>query len=152
MKHNYYTDFINFFKKHNLYDEEIFNYINKNSTRFEYDNEELIPFIGCYYIKNSQDILQKIKLYVPYITNQITVLINIHEYIHAIELYKKIGKKFKEDNLKEILPMLYERIYIKENPSKKLEEHLKFLNKKINENSTESYKIALEIQDELLDY
>ena len=90
---NYYNDFIKFFKKHNLYNEEIFNYIQKNRTLFDYRDEDQRIFIGCYYICNKQGILQKINICVPFINDPITLLINIHEYIHAIESYKNISKK-----------------------------------------------------------
>ena len=148
----YYNDFINFFKKHNLYDEEIFNYIQKNRTLFDYRDEEQRIFIGCYYTCNKQGILQKIKLCVPFIDNQITLLINIHEYIHAIELYKNIGKKYEQKDTEETLPMLYEQLYYLENPNKELEIYLIELNKKITKKSSKSYQIALLIQEELLAY
>ena len=152
MEKNYYYEFINFFKKHNLYNKEMFEYINRNSTKIDYHDEEQRAFIGCYYICNKQNILQKIKICVPFIDSPITVLINIHEYLHAIELYNKIGKTYKNQDTKETLPMLYEQLYFEENRDKKLEEHLKYLNKKIKNDSDKSYKIALAIQKELLSY
>ena len=102
MTPNYYTEFITFFKKHNLYDKEMFEYIHHNSTKFDYRDEDQRVFIGCYYMCNKQNILQKIKLCVPIIDSPITVLINIHEYLHAIELYNKIGKKYQSNDTKEI--------------------------------------------------
>lgn len=152
MTTNYYNEFINFFKKHNLYNKEIFDYINSNSIKFDYRDDEKRPFIGCYYICNKRDILQKINICVPFIDSPITLLINIHEYIHAIELYKRIGKKYEQKETEETLPILYELLYFEENPSKELEHHLIYLNSKINNDSKESYKIALSIKNELLKY
>lgn len=149
---NYYNEFIDFFKRHNLYDKVIFDYINSNSIKFDYRDDEKRPFIGCYYICNKQNILQNIKLYVPFIDSPITTLINIHEYIHAIESYNKIGKIYQKENTEETLPILYELLYFEENPSKELEHHLIYLNSKINNDSKESYKIALSIKNELLKY
>ena len=148
----YYNNFISFFKKHNLYNEEMFKYIQNNRTLFDYRDEEKRIFIGCYYICNKQGILQKINVCVPFIDNQITMLINIHEYIHAIELYKNIGKKYQQKDTEETLPMLYEQLYYLENPYKELERYLIELNNKITKNSSKSYQIALLIQEELLSY
>ena len=148
----YYKDFIDFFKKHNLYEEKMFDYIRRNSTLFDYRNEEQRIFIGCFYICNKQNILQKIKLCVPIIDSQITTLINIHEYLHAIELYNKIGKKYQNSDTEEVLPMLYELLYFLDNPSKELENHLIYLNTRIKDDTKESYKIALSIEKELLKY
>ncbi len=152
MPQNYYNDFINFFKEHNLYNKETFDYIDRNSTKIDYNDEKQAAFIGCYYICNNQNILQKIKLCVPYITSPITTLINIHEYLHAIELYNKIGKKYQKKDTEEVLPMLYELLYFLENPTKELKSYLIALNNKIKNDSEESYKIALSIENELLKY
>lgn len=149
---NYYNNFINFLKKHNLYNEEIFNYIQKNRILFDYRDEDQRIFIGCYYICNKQGILQQINICVPFIDNQITLLINIHEYIHAIESFNNIGKKYEQKDTEETLPMLYEVLYYLENPNKELEIYLTELNKKITKNSSNSYQIALLIQEELLTY
>lgn len=149
---NYYREFINFLKKHNIYNEEILNYIKYHSTRFDYRDDEKRPFIGCYYSVTKKDILQKFTLYIPIINSPIAVLINIHEYLHAIELYSKLGKKYKPQNSIEVLPMLYEYLYFTENPSKELESHLTYLNNKITEDSPIKYQIAINIQSELLEY
>ena len=148
----YYNNFVNFFKKHNLYNEEMFKYIQKNTTHFDYRDEDQRAFIGCYYTYDKQRILKKIKVCVPFINNQITLLINIHEYIHAIELYKNIGKKYEQKDTEETLPMLYELLYYLENPNKELEAYLTELNKKITKKSSKAYQIALLIQEELLTY
>ena len=148
----YYNNFINFFKKHNLYDEEMFNYIQKNRTLFDYRDEDQRIIIGCYYICNKQGILQKINICVPFINDPITLLINIHEYIHAIESYKNISKKYEHKDTEETLPMLYEVLYYLENQNKELKIYLTELNKKITKNSSKSYQIALLIQEELLTY
>lgn len=152
MKKNYYTEFINFFKKHNLYDEKIFNYIKENITLIDYRDEENRQFIGCYYVLNKKEILTKIKIFVPYIDSPITTLINIHEYIHAITLYQYLGKKFKAKKDIEILPLLYEKLYILENPTPELKEYVVKINKSIEENNEEKYTVALKSQEELLKY
>ena len=151
---NPYTEFVNFFKKHNLYDVNIFNYLRYNSIQFDYHDDEKRPYIGYHYLTDKNDILTKIKLYVPYIDSHKTILINIHEYIHGIILYNKLEKKFKQEIDSEILPILYEKIYLLENPSKELEDFLNYLNNRITKDNLNliQYKIALEVQDEMLKY
>lgn len=148
---NLYTEFINFFKKHNLYDEEMFNYIRNNSILIDYREIDKRIFIGCYYISDNDGILRQIKICVPIINNQITTLINIHEYIHAITLYKYLNKKGTIEKEDETLPMLFELLYVLENPNKELHEYLNTINNSI-QNGPSKYRIALAVQHELLEY
>ncbi len=145
----YYQKFIEFLKRHNLYNEEILNYWKNNRIIFDYREEEKRDLIGCYYaFKNN--ILTKINLIVPIMNDDKTVLINIHEYIHLYLLYDKIGKKCKINEDKEVLPIFYERLYIHENPTKELQEYYEYLNSFIMKEKTKEYLIALEISDILL--
>lgn len=147
-----YLKFIDFFKKHNLYDETIFKYIRENAILFDYLEEEKRPFIGCYYNYDKNKCLSKITVVVPIINDERTLLINIHEYTHAIIIYNKLGKKYKIEKDIEMLPMLYERIYLEENKKKALEKYVQGLNQRITEDSEIEYQIALKYQRELLEY
>ena len=60
MEKNYYQIFIEFLKKHNLYNEEAIKYLHKQGIFFDYYEEENRDFIGCYYILNKSNVLQKI--------------------------------------------------------------------------------------------
>lgn len=120
-KYIYYNKFIDFFKRHGLYDIALFNYFNLNSVKINMNKygEEKWSFIGTY--PNYKDKkLVKIKLVVPDIDSDIAVLINIHEYIHAIMLYKYMGREYEPDIDREVLPMFYEKLYILENDSREL--------------------------------
>ena len=111
----YYEKFINFLKKHNLYDEEVIQYWTKNKISFDYLEEESRCLIGCYY-KIENKILTKISLIVPFIDNDKTVLINIHEYAHALELYSELGKIYEDKvELREIHAREMEKVYLKSN-------------------------------------
>ncbi len=155
MNLNYYYKFINFFEKQNLYNKETFDYFRSNSILFNYLDTDYHPFIGCYYTTKNKKV-NKINLIVPYIDNDVTTLINIHEYTHAIILYQYMNKIFPEDITTEILPLLYERIYLEENKDNKvLQEHISAINKRIvtsNNSEITKYKIALDIQNNLLEY
>lgn len=155
MANEAYQKFINFFQKHNLYDKEIFDYLRLNSILFDYHDEDTRPFIGCYHILDKDLKLKKIQLCIPFIMDEKTILINIHEYTHGILLYKYLNKKIKINNDCETLPLLMERIYLEENPNQELKEYIEKLNTKIQKDTSieaQKYKIALSIQEELLTY
>ncbi len=90
---------INFFKSVDLYDEDIFNDIKKNTTIVYKNYDDIKDIVGCY-LSQSND---KVKLILPAIVTIKDVLIHIHEYTHAITK--------SED---EILPNMLEALFIKE--------------------------------------
>ena len=146
---NFDHNLISFFKKHNLYNEEMFNYFQKNSTMIDYEDDEQRCFIGCFYIYGEKNILKSIHLNIPFVYNEITMLISIHEIVHAIELYPYLNKKVKIKDTREILPMLYEKIYVDERQDETLYKYQKYLDSTIDKKDT-SYYIALSVREELL--
>lgn len=145
----YYQKFINFLKKHNLYNEEVLTYWKNNKMSFDYREEEQRDLIGVYY-KFKTNILERIQLIVPFIDNDKTVLINIHEYIHLLLLYPYINKKCVIDKDKEVLPFYFERLYIEENNTEELKEYYQYLNRMIIKDNINEYIIALKKSDILL--
>ena len=77
------------------------------------------------------------------------MLVNIHEYVHYYLFFKKIGKKVIIGRNCEVLPMLYEKIFIIEKNSDDLYEYEKLLNNSIDKNDL-NYVYALKIRDYLL--
>lgn len=148
MKFNSYI--IDFFKRHNLYDEETFDYLSKNATMIDYKDEDQRAMVGCFYILDEKKILKKLKINIPYVYNDITALIDIHELVHGIENYPKLGKRFKKDITIEALPILYEKLFILENPSDQLIKYGEYLDGIIEKSSEKEYKFALKIREELL--
>lgn len=146
----YYRKFIEFLKEHGIYNEEVFNYFYENSTRFDYLDDEWRPFIGVYYQTNG-DVLSKIKTIVPYINDDKTVLINIHEYIHVYMIYNKINDYVKIKTLdREVLPIFFEKVYVKENPTDELIKYQDYLDESIYNAGEEEYLLALKLSDELM--
>lgn len=145
----YNSKLIEFFKRHNMYEENMFNYLQNNTMMIDYNIEEDRAFIGCFYIFLNGK-LDKICLVLPYLMDDITTLISIHEITHGIYMYKKLNKKVKIENDIEVLPMLYERIYVNESNNIKLLEFANNLDKKIN--NEERYLLGLKLRDELLRY
>lgn len=93
---------IDFFKEMELYNEEFFNEINKNTTIYDKPYEEIKDFIGCYPIYNNKDKLVNFKLILPKINSIYDILIYIHEYTHALFI----------DDDSQIFPNIMEGIFI----------------------------------------
>lgn len=138
---------IAFFKKHNLYDKAMFDYLSSHTEMIDYKDEKQRCFIGCFY-KFNKNILTDIRLNIPYVYDEITMLISIHEIIHAIILYKKLNKKAKISDDCEVLPILYEKIYVEENSSETLKKYQQKLDNLIDKND-QKYFIALAVREEL---
>ena len=129
----------------------MFDYFSKNAEMIDYKDEEQRMYIGCFCIIDKDNILKDIHLNIPYIYDEITMLISIHEIIHGIILYKKLNKKYKHDNTIESLSLLYEKIYMEETESKTLNSYQQELNSKINQENPnhKEYILALTIREEL---
>lgn len=141
---------IAFFKKHNLYDEKAFSYIEEHSTMLDSNFPDEMMLRTCaYQIDSRTNVLKGIHVNVPYVKDEKTMLDNIHELTHAIFAYKKIGKKFKKDITIETLPLLYERLYLLENPSEELKVYTKYLDSLVTQDD-KAYMFALQVREELL--
>lgn len=146
-----YSDkILDFFKKHNLYEKEMFDYLQSHTDMIDYQIEEERDFIGCAYaINHYTKRLDRFRMGLPYVYDDITALINIHEIVHGIEGYKHLNKKFTPGMTCEALPLVYEKIYIAENPSKELIAYWNYLNSRIKEDSDIQYRFGLSVRDEL---
>ncbi len=148
-----YNKFIDFFKKYNLYNEEVFNYIKQQTIIFSIYNEELMNVRGICYNYNKLEQLTSFTLYVPYINNEKTAFMNIRPYVQAICAYPKLGKKYKTAADIEIIAFYFERLYLQDNPNQELEEYLNKIYTRIRDEETETnYKIALNAQPMLEEY
>ena len=141
---------IEFFKKHNMYEEKMFNYLEDNTNMLDYKDPDERCFIGCFYILDKKGKLSRLILNIPYVYDDITALINIHEITHGIEHYPQIGKKFIKDTTIEALPIMYEKLYIMDNPSEELIKYGIYLDTLCNKDNAIEYQVALEMRDELL--
>ena len=71
---------IKFFESVNLYDEDTFNEIIKNTIFVKKRYEEIRDIVGVYFCKPNGSL----KIILPEINTYQDVLIHIHEYTHAI--------------------------------------------------------------------
>ena len=68
------------------------------------------------------------------------------------KISKYLGKKVDtKNNSIEILPMMYEKLYIKESNSQLGKEYIEYLDSQITEKSDLKYRIAIEAQQDMLD-
>lgn len=145
-----YNEFISFLKSYNLYNKEIVKNFFKTAFMYDYINDEDIIFNMCIYVINNDNVLIDLKPCVPYINNYKTMLINIHEYVHYYIMYKKLGKKIVIGRNCELLPMLYEKIFIMEKNDKELNDYDEELTNIIKREKNPDYIYALENREKLL--
>lgn len=146
----YNNKLIDFFKRHNLYDDDMFNYFQDNSIMVDYRLEETRDMIGTYYIFGKNNKLKSFYLAIPYLDDDITMLISIHEIVHAIMAYDRLNKSLVIDSSCEILPMLYEKIFVLESKSQKASDFLNYLDSNIR--CVEQYENGFILREQLIDY
>ncbi len=95
MKKNSIDKVIGAFKVLNIYDLGFFEFIKSRVSYFP-DTDDFCPW-ACFPVIDNNT-LKDIKVIVPVITNEKTLLINIHEFYHAYELYQELGFVY-QDNL-----------------------------------------------------
>ena len=144
-----YEEFISFLKRHDIYDEDIYNSYISDAFIFPYRDDN-VDLINCFYAIDKNDVLVDIKVSVPYIDDEKTILINIHEYVHYYIMYKKLGKKVIIGQNCEVLPLLYEKLYILENDNIFLRKYEEYLLDIIIKNDDKKYLYGLEIRDKIL--
>ena len=100
-----------FFKQQNLYSEAFFDFIKgKVKVLPSITNKD---WFGCFPLIDG-DILSDIRITVPEIKTERDLLINIHEYYHAIELFSELGTKYKsKTEERELKAREMEKKYIK---------------------------------------
>ena len=82
-----------FFREENLYSEDFFDFLKHKVKKITSSSD--ISWYGCF-PQVEDGILKDIKLLVPEITDEKSLLINIHEYAHALELYNELGALYIE--------------------------------------------------------
>ena len=78
MKYN--QGIVDFFKRHNMYEEKMFNYLEDNTTMLDYRDPEQRDFVGCFYVQNRENILSKLHLNIPYVFGKFSGNISSNPY------------------------------------------------------------------------
>jgi len=84
---------IEFLKQENLYKKEFFDFMEGKIKIVPYDTD--LSWFGCFPIVKDDKIVD-IRLLVPEIKTEKNLLVNIHEYVHALELFDEIGTVYEE--------------------------------------------------------
>ena len=86
-------DIINFFN----YSDDFWNYVKPRIRRVDFHDDEKNKLYEVVMHFDSNNCLDDMRIYVPYIINLKTALINVHEFKHANDLYYLLGKPISED-------------------------------------------------------
>ena len=146
----YHKDLIEFFKKHNMYDKEMFDYFSFNTIMIDYRDEDQRALPKCFYTRDKNDRITNVYLYLPYIYDDVTMLVSIHVITQAIILYSQLNKKIKPDIDLNTLPMLYEWVYAKERNNPALFKYIDYLDSFISDEDKD-YCDSLAVREELYD-
>ncbi len=139
-----------FFKRHNLYDEKMFEYISDHTDYIDYNDPDMRFLIGCAYQYDKRGKrLDRFRLCMPYAVDDRTTLMCIHEIVHGIDFYKHLNKKYKKKKTIEALPLLYEKIFVTENPTPELISFANYLDSRISEDKEDSYKYGISVREQL---
>lgn len=83
-----------FFKSQNIYDENFFEYIK---TRvFVTPEDTPLEWFGCFPILED-GVIKDIRVIVPKIVTEKNLLVNLHEFYHAYELYNELESIYIEN-------------------------------------------------------
>lgn len=110
-KNVYEKEFIEFMREKGVFTKSFEDYIKDKVKVVDY--ELFNGYWGCF-PKVDNGILVDIRVIVPYIIDKKTLLINIHEYMHAKRLYSRLGKRYSENiNREEKVASNMEKVYLK---------------------------------------
>lgn len=100
-----------FFREQNLYSEEFFDFI-KGKVKVLPSNTDK-DWFGCFPMIDNY-VLKDIRILVPEIKRETDLLINIHEYYHALELFNELGTIYEaKTEERELKAKEMEKRYIK---------------------------------------
>ncbi|MBQ2947322.1 MAG: HD domain-containing protein [Bacilli bacterium] len=118
---------VKFLKEQNLYKEEFFEFMEGKIKVLPYDVD--LSWFGCFPIVEG-NILKDIRLLVPEIITEQNLLVNIHEYVHALELFEELGNIYEERKKeRENKASNYEKIYLNSKKAKKVVNYYVICNK-----------------------
>lgn len=118
---------LNFLKEQKLYKEEFFKFMEGKIKVFPYDAD--LSWFGCFPIVED-NILKDIRLLVPEIITEKNLLVNIHEYVHALELFEELGSVYEDRREeREKKASSYEKIYLNSKKPKQVVNYYVICNK-----------------------
>lgn len=140
----YEQKFIDFLKEFGIYNEQAFKYMKTIKKQVNYKEEDTMSFIGCYPIMENNTV-KDIRICVPKMIDDISVSINIHEYVHFLNMYNNLNKEYVFKNTEEVLPVLYEFVFLSKCTDIETKDYLSFYKEYIKQKDDEGLKVFLEI-------
>ena len=99
-----------FFKEQKIYDENFFEYIETRVHTLPYDTS--LDWFGCFPIIE-ESIVKDMRVVVPKIVTKKNLLVNLHEFYHAYEIYNELGQEYIPNiEEREKRASLFEETYI----------------------------------------
>lgn len=88
-------EFMLFLKKQNMNDKAFLEYMKTRTKKLPSTTKK--EWFGCFPIVTENNILKEVNIMVPEIESIDNLLVNIHEYTHAFELYHELGTSYIEE-------------------------------------------------------
>lgn len=111
-------------KDNNMYNENFFQFLEGKEKKLPSGTDK--SWYGCFPILDENEVIKDIRLLVPELLTEEDLLINIHEYTHAFEIYNELGKVFEERiNKREELAKTNEKKYFLKRFNKVLKNNIK---------------------------
>ncbi len=92
--------------------EEEYNFISNRTKMVDENACDILQYVGCFSRPINSNKITDFRLLVPVIKDLKSMLVNIHEYTHAVLLYRHIYYGLKLDET-EIIPIENEKKYLK---------------------------------------
>lgn len=150
MPNDFDLKFINFLKKHDLYDEKVLKYLFEQSVDSNVDEHDFLLGSCHVVINNKNGKLEQIIPCMPNIMDDYSVMIAIYTYVNTLLLFPKLNKTYDSDLFyNDFLPLFYKKLYILENPVAQLLVHDKLMQERLLKVSPNKFKYIFELIDSL---
>ena len=148
MPNDFYLKFINFLKKHNLYDEKVLKYVFNESIAIDINNYDFVLGSCHLVINNKNGKLEQIIPCMPNIMDDYSVIIAIFTYVNTLLLLPKLNKYYDDNCFSYYFtPLFYENIYVLENSSVELLEYEIDRRKQFLKHSPDKFKFIFNFID-----
>ena len=110
-----YSNYKNFLIKHQLFDNNTFNYIKNNSVLVDFKSLEDYNSYGCSTVLDERGRLVQVIPCVPFLNDDISIAINVFVYVEALILISLIGRKIDNKYIDRKWPFIFFKLYLLEN-------------------------------------
>lgn len=102
---------VSFFLSHEICDNDFFDYIDSRIVYIPSGSD--VFWYGCHPLIKG-DKIRDVRVVVPIVKTDFDIIVNIHEFTHAIEFYNELGCFYNENRIdREKKAHKMEKIYLK---------------------------------------